>query len=147
MKSGSYRNICQRPTASKALRMCSIRGSLTVIRPDDRHDVEPAALLEHPVHPEEVRRGERQPSLLLGRHGLRRYALATRLDLDEDQDLALARDQVDLAEPVAMAASQDAQALPAQVTGGRALTPVAQQPIPECPDFRCHRGPIVSPSS
>ena len=109
-----YRNICQRPTASKALRMCSIRGSRrssgqTIATTSNRH-----ALLEHPVNPQEVRRGERQASLLLRRHGLGRLALAMRLHLDEDQDLALVRDQVDLAEPVAMAARQDAQALPAK---------------------------------
>ena len=53
-----------------------------------------------PVLAEEMQRGEGHPALLLRRDGLGGHALAPRLDLDEDQGLAVPRDQVDLAEPV-----------------------------------------------
>ena len=56
-----------------------------IVGPDDGHDVEAAALLQQTVPFEIVERGEGQPALLLGGHGLGRIAVTTCLDLDEDE--------------------------------------------------------------
>ena len=103
----------------------------TPIRPDDRHDVEPAPLLEQAMLLEEPQRGKRQPALFLGSDGLGGLALTPRLDLDEDQDVAVPGDQVDLAARRPVASEQDPEALSAQVAGGRALAAIAQEPVPE----------------
>src|SRR5262249_41271491 len=104
-----------------------------VVGPEDGHDVEAAALLEEVVLAEEVQRGECDSALLLPGDRLGRHAPAPRLDLDEDQGLTVARDQVDLAGPRAIAPQQDPQALAAKEPSGQPLATLAQEPIPERP--------------
>ena len=67
-------------------------------------------------------RGERDPAPLLGRDRLGVGPPSTRLDLDEDQRVAIACDQVDLA-VTRVDAAQDVHPLLSQVPGGRGVSP------------------------
>ena len=95
-----YRNICQRPTASKALRKCSIVGAVLVVGPDDRHDIEATPHFEHVVSAHELHRNVCQPPLFLRGDSLGGHALPPGLHLDENQRVAITRDQVDFTLPV-----------------------------------------------
>src|SRR5262249_45229450 len=106
---------------------------VALIRPEDRDDVEPAADLEETVLAEEIERGERDPALLLRGDRLPGHSPASRLDLDEDEGVAIARDQVNLAEPRAVAPDDHSHPLAAEVASGRPLAAVAQPAIPERP--------------
>src|SRR5215204_2236536 len=82
-----------------------------VVGPDEGDDVEPDPLaLEEVVLLEEPERRQGEPPLLEG-HRLGGLALPPGLHLDEDEDVAVARDQVDLALRRAVAADEDPQAL------------------------------------
>ena len=76
---GRYRNICQRPTASKALRKCSMVGIFSIVGPDDRDNVKPAPLVREIVLAEELNRGIGQSPLLFRRDRLRGSSLTARL--------------------------------------------------------------------
>ena len=134
----SYRNICQRPTASKALGKCSISGfprwsGQTIATTSNRlRDLEEVVLAE------EVQRGEGDSPLLLRGDSLGGHTLAARLDLDEYQGVAVARDQVDLAELGAITPREHAQAPAAEEPRGGPLAAVTQQPVPERPHDRSH---------
>jgi hypothetical protein len=106
-------------------------GNSTVIRPDDGDDVEPARLFEQRVSLEEVERGEGEPALLLLGDGLGRFAPAAGLDLDEDEYVALAGDQVDLPSADPIAPDDDPQARAAEELRGGPLASVPEPPAPE----------------
>src|SRR5262249_28935070 len=96
-------------------------GVAALVGPHDRDEVDPAADVEQPMLVEEMQRGQRDPALLLPVDGLGGHAASPRLDLDEDQSLAVARDQVDLAGPHAIAPRQDAKPTTAEIAGGGPL--------------------------
>src|SRR5690348_17097282 len=96
-------------------------GLAAVVGPDDRDDVEAGAPIEEVVFLEELEGGEGEPALLLGSDGLGGGPRAAGLDLDEDDRVAVARDQVDLAERGPVPAHEDAEAPPAQPAGRLAL--------------------------
>lgn len=129
------------PAANRFERIADVfdLGLATIVGPDDRHDVEPATDFQQSVFAKEVERGEGDPALFLEGNGLGWYALTSHLDLDEDQRVAVPRDQVDLTRPRAIAAQQYAQALTAKEPGGCPFAAVAQEPIPEGSHDRCHR--------
>ena len=104
--------------------------------PDDRHDVEPAGLLEHPVAAEEMERGEGQAALLLEGDGLGRDASASGLDLDEDERVAVARDQIDLPLWRPVTPEDDPHPGLPEMSRGGALAPVAEPAVPEGPQAR-----------
>ena len=67
--------------------------------PDDRDDVKATALLGASVcFLEELEGGEGEPSLFLGGNRLGGLPEAARLDLNEDDRVAVTRNQVDLAD-------------------------------------------------
>ena len=73
--------------------------------------------------------GGAYPALGGGRHGIDRLALPPPgLDLDEDGKIALARDDVDLAKPGAMANGENAIALGEQVKCGEILGKMPSTP-------------------
>src|SRR2546429_556414 len=90
-------------------------------RPGDSDDVETGTAFEQVV-PLHVGESEaRQPSLLGFIDGVGRMTGVVRgacLDLDEDHRAAIDGDKIKLADVIAMAASDDDVAEPAQVTGG-----------------------------
>jgi hypothetical protein len=71
-------------------------GTTAVVGPDDSDDVEATGLLKQAMALEEVKRSERQSPLFLDRDGFGRLTTTSRFDFDEDQDVDVARDQVDL---------------------------------------------------
>src|SRR6185295_1691785 len=98
---------------------------------DDRDDVEAAGDLPDPLELEIAVRQLAEPILLAGVHrGLRGIALgrAARLDLDEDESLALLRHQVDLARAGPHVAVEDGQSTPREKAGRFLLPPDAGDP-------------------
>jgi hypothetical protein len=113
------------------------RGKPAVIGPDDRDDVEPARMFEQGMALEEVERGEGEPSLLLLGDGLGRFTSAAGLDLDEDESVAVAGDQVDFSSAGPVAPDDDPKAVAAEELGGGPLAPVPEPPAPEGSEERC----------
>src|SRR4051794_40236268 len=107
-------------------------GGVVLVGPDDRHDVEATWLFEEAVMLEELEGGEGESPLFLGGDGLGGDALPARLDLDEDQGIAVAGDQVDLAARRAIAAQDDPHPLTAQGAGRLTLAAIAEQAAQEC---------------
>src|SRR5258705_802261 len=98
---------------------------------DDRNDVEAAGALREPLELEIAVRQLAEPVLLAGVHGgLRGIALgrAARLDLDEDEGLALLRHQVDLARAGPHVAVDDGQPAPREKAGRFLFPPDAGDP-------------------
>jgi hypothetical protein len=110
----------------------------SIVGPDDRYDVEPALLLKQVMALEKFERGYRNPSLLLCGHGFRRLTPAPRLDLDENQDVAIANNEVDLALMRPISAQDYAHAGLPQKARRRALAAIAEQAIPERAYTRRH---------
>jgi hypothetical protein len=91
-------------------------GRTATVSPDDRNNIEAAPLFEQVVPAQKVKRGHGEPSLLLQRHRLGRYARGN---------------QVDLTPKRVIAARHDSQTRSPKVPGRRALAPVTEQTIPE----------------
>jgi len=72
-------------------------GCPAIVGPDDGHDIEPRRPVQEPVPPEEVEGGQGEPALFFRRDRLGRVAPPSCLDLDEDDGVPVAGDQVDLA--------------------------------------------------
>jgi len=102
------------------------RGSLSIVGPDDRHHIEPAFLFEQPVFLEEMQGRERQSSLLLEGHGLGRIALTTGLHLNENECVAIPRDEIDLALWGPISAEDHPDLRPSKKLSGSTLAPVAE---------------------
>src|SRR6476620_5358235 len=97
--------------------MLDFRGK-PVVGPDDRHDVESAPLFEQVVMPQKLERGHAETPLLLRGDCLGGNASASRLDLNEDQRVGLARNQINFTPSRAISAIQDAYTVAAQITSG-----------------------------
>jgi hypothetical protein len=107
-----------------------------IVGPDDRHDVEAAAHFEDVVSTHELKRDVSQPPLFLRGDRLGGNALPPCLHLDEDQRVAITRDQINFTLLGLKTAQQDAHALAFQVAGGDSLAALPQQPIQEGPQDR-----------
>ncbi len=132
MSNGSLMRLSEHLTPSDGLEgvaeVLDGRG-FAIIGPNDRDDVEPGPLrVEQPMLREELQRRQGQPTLLLQSDRLGRLPLPARLDLDEDEDVSIARDQINFPEGCAITFRQDPKSLPAQETRGVLFSPVAQQP-------------------
>jgi hypothetical protein len=112
---------------------------LSVIGPDDGHDVKAASLLEQVIFALEMQRCQRNAPLLLAIHRFRGCAVPPGLDFDENQNVTLARDQVDLALGRSIAAKQDSQSVSFQVPGGGPFAAIAEQSTQQFPEVRWHR--------
>src|ERR1700710_548432 len=110
----------------------------------DTHDVDTDA---GGVHLVLVQRASGEPAeagSLLGTHGLQRVAVggrAARLDLAEDQDVAVAEHQVDLACVAAPVAVDEHHAVLDQPTGGEPLAVLADAPVALSPGHGSHPSP------
>jgi hypothetical protein len=113
-------------------------GRAAVVGPNDRDDVEPAALLEQAVLLEKLEGGERQAVLFFQGDRLGGLALPARLDLDEDQCRAVAGDEVDLPARGPVAAHQNVKPLAPQASRGRAFASVSQPSVQKGPHDRVH---------
>jgi len=102
------------------------RGKLRV-GPEDGHDIETTALFEQVITLEEVESGQCEPPLLLGVDRLGGLSMATGLHLDEDESVALSRDQVNLPKRSPVPAHQEPEPLTAQAVRSLALAAIAEQ--------------------
>jgi hypothetical protein len=114
------------------------RRRMSSFRPDDGDDVEPGSLFEEAVALEKMESGEGQSALLLEGDGLGWDPLTARFDLDKDQNVALAGDQVDLPFVRPVAPGQDAEADLSKEASGLAFASIAEPAVPEGSDDRVH---------
>ncbi len=132
VRMGSQRNIWPRPTAWKAWGKCSIDAGRrpsgqTMATTSNRQGYSGAG---RSVSRNGARRGSVGRCSLRG-HRLGRHPLSTRLDLDEDHEIAIAGDQVDLTLVGPVSPDEDPQARSSEESGGLAFAMVAEPVVPE----------------
>jgi hypothetical protein len=96
-------------------------GRRAVVGPDDCDDVIPAAHFEKLIFAQELKRDIRQSALFLERNCFDGTSLPARFHFDEDQSVAVARDQIDFPLFRPIPTQEDAHALAFQVASGQSL--------------------------
>ena len=121
--------------------MCSIVGNHLPGRPGDGDHVEAGGIFQQAMAFQEAHRQPGEPPLLLLVHGLGRMAgllRLPRLDLDEDDRLAVQHHQIEFAGAELIAAGENLVAAAAEKPGRRRLAPLAErllrkQPLDQLP--------------
>ena len=104
---------------------------VVVFRPDNGHDVEPAALLEQAMFFQEMQGCQGQPTLLFQSDGFCWHTLSPGLDFNENDDVAIECNQIDFAVVGPVAAVQNSQAMASKKASGLLLAPGTEQAVPE----------------